>query len=421
MDHMSNLSRSIGVKQGDLAQNAADTPDGLPSLDSLGAPSPLPRPQAQPSLEAPGIGGNRRPISDDPRHPVQSEQVAAYFSRTGNLAGKDVEAQAVEIANAMRSLKTEPGKPKNVLILETSGPAAGSYVEELRKSLPLALAMVPEKDRPELRFFISDGRPVLPKPKEESSPNDFANYLMEINKPKGRGLVDIDDSIVNARRAVPNWANPQVVDYFIRERVEPAIALAKEFGVSQVVIDDHIGIPKDQKNARPPVDSMTNFRVVNGEQGKPLTQSQAVDKVTDAYERVLDKVRESGLKTGISSVTDPEGAKAYGIDMNRLARKSDSIEIQAYRSDARAVANLTDKLYDAIASPSGFEQYRGVTEFKFALVTRANKVDLSENTLIGQQKAIDDFQERIGRLYRRNGEDPPKVTTSLWPYQGFYK
>jgi hypothetical protein len=422
MDRMSNTMKIAAPRQGELAQSPGDTPDNLPSLDALGAPDSLSRPQGKPALEMPVADGVKRPISDDPRHPVQSQEVAAYYSRTGNLTGLDTEAQAHAIANAMRSLKTEPGKPPNVLILETSGPAAGSYVEELRKSLPLALAMVPERERPELRFFISDGRPVLPARGESESPNDFANHLIALNKPpnQGRGLVDRDMSIANADRGVPNWANPRVVEYFIRERVEPAIALAKEFGVKQVVVDDHIGIPKDNKDSNPPVRSMSYFRAINGEDNKPLSRKEAVDLITGAYDQVLDRIRNAGLKTGLSSVTDPDGALAYGIDMNRLARKSDTIEIQAYRSDAQAVRKLTDKLYEEIASHFD-RQYRDVDEFKFALVTRANKKDLSETTLIGQQKAIEDFEERVARLYRRNGEEPPKVTTSLWAHQNFYR
>lgn len=418
---MSNLTRSMAVKpQGDLEARSADTPDSLPSLDSLGPPGASPRLQTLPSLDSQGEERTKTPISNDPRHPVQSHEVSAYFSRTGNLDGRDTAAQAEAIASAMLSLRSKPGEPRNVLLLEASGPAGGSYVDELRKSLPIALSMVPEHQRPELRLFISDGRPVLPARGEEQSRNEFANYLIELNKPpnQGRGLVDRDMSIPNVDRAVPNWGNPAVTDYFIRERVEPAIQLARQFGIEQIIVDDHIGIPKDT-DANPPVRSMTYFRRLNGENGKPLSQAGANDLVTGAYEQVLEKIKSSGLKTGLSSVAEPQSALAFGIDIDRLAKKTDAIEIQAYRSDAQAVRRITENLYQSIASH--FEQYRDVSEFKFALVTRANKRDLTETTLIGQQEAIEAFERRVQRLYNKHGEDPPKTTTSLWAHQNFYK
>ena len=115
--------------------------------------------------------------------------------------------------------------PGKVLLIETTGPLEGSYVEELRKSLPKALEMVPPSERLEIRFFVSDGRPVMANPARTDAPhNSFADYLQELNnKRRGSGIVYADRSLPNVDRAIPNWGNPQVVDHFIRERIEPLL------------------------------------------------------------------------------------------------------------------------------------------------------------------------------------------------------
>ena len=80
---------------------------------------------------------------------------------------------------------------------------------------------------------------------------------------------------------------------------------------------------------------------------------------------------------------------------------------------------MTNELYDNIRD--NFDQYKDVKEFKIALTTRANGVDLSEQELIRQQRVIDAFQGQLNTLYQNRGATPPDVGTSLWAHQHFYK
>jgi hypothetical protein len=387
------------------------------------------QPQLSDLERTPGL---RQPISDDTRHPVKSEGASVYFSRTGNLAGLSVEQQSQKLSEAM--LSVGPGK---VLLLEASGPAGGSYVEELRRALPKALEMVPPDKRPEIRFFVSDGRPVIRAPEDPnaepslSAPkqerNAFADYLIALNREKpGSGMVDRDSSIAGVDRGIPNWGNPKVVDYFMRERIEPAIALAKEFGIKSIVLDDHIGITPD--NPQKGIDTMSSFKRANGLDPRDRSSDAAVQEIiTGVYRQGLQRIKDAGLEAGFSSAAEPgrntdnglTGSLKYGIRTNSLASLTDTIEIQGYRNDAKTVKGMTDSLLESIRG--NFGQYVEVKEIKVALVTRANGKNLSEQTLIEQQAAIDTFEKQINALYRSQNKEPPKVTTSLWPYQEFYK
>jgi hypothetical protein len=355
----------------------------------------------------------KQPISDSREHPVNSLDSSVYFSRTGNLIGLSPERQAETLANAMRSLG--PGK---VLLIETTGPLGGSYVEELRKSLPEALKMVPPSERPEIRFFVSDGRPVMANPdRPDAEHNPFADYLQGLNKEKsGSGIVYADRS-QNVTRAVPNWGNPDVVDYFIRERIQPTIALARELGIKSVVVDDHIGVPPDNKSKD--TYPMSAFKVANGLPEGPQSDPKVQQIITGVYGKVLRTIDDAGLNAGLSSAADPAGSLRFGIDMAKLAPLANTIEIQGYRAEASQVQAMTNKLFENIRD--NFDQYKDVKEFKIALTTRANGVDLSEQELIRQQKVIDGFQEQLNGLYKKRGVEPPDVGTSLWAHQHFYK
>ncbi|MGN6151777.1 MAG: XVIPCD domain-containing protein [Lysobacteraceae bacterium] len=357
--------------------------------------------------QARSVPDNSVPISENPGHPVNAQGASVYFSRTGNLVGLTPEQQTEALAEAIRS--TGPGK---VLLLEASGPRDGSYVEELRRTLPAALAQVPPEQRPEIRLFVSDGRPVIGKPDDPNGPhNAFADFLQGLDRTRpGSGIVQEDNS-QSVTRAVPNWGNPQVVDYYLRERVQPAIQLARELGIGSVVVDDHIGVP--------PGAAMTAFKQANGLAPNASSDRQVQDIVTGAYGRVLQTIDDAGLKSGLSVAADPAGAQRFGIDIARLAPRTDTIEIQGYRETAAQVQTMTDRLYENIRD--NFDRYRGVDEFKIALTTRANGVDLSEQTLVDQQRVIDRFEERLGGLYRSHGVEPPKVGTSLWAHQNFYE
>jgi hypothetical protein len=105
--------------------------------------------------------------------------------------------------------------------------------------------------------------------------------------------------------------------------------------------------------------------------------------------------------------------------MAKLAPLANTIEIQGYRAEASQVQAMTNKLFENIRD--NFDQYKDVKEFKIALTTRANGVDLSEQELIRQQKVIDGFQEQLNGLYKKRGVEPPDVGTSLWAHQHFYK
>jgi hypothetical protein len=383
-----------------------------PQLDQSNMPQ-LAQAQTQPTLDIDRTN-IKQPISDSREHPVNSPDSSVYFSRTGNLVGLTPERQAETLANAMRSLG--PGK---VLLIETTGPLEGSYVNELRQSLPKALEMVPPSERPEIRFFVSDGRPVMANPSRPESPhNPFADYLQGLNNEKpNSGIVYADKSLPNVDRAVPNWGNPQVVDYFIRERIEPTIALAKELGITSIMVDDHIGVPPD--NNKTGVKTMTHFKTANGLAEDQSSDRQVQNIITGVYGQVMRKIDESGLHAGLSSAADPVGSLRFGIDMARLAPRVDTIEIQGYRPQASQLQAMTDKLYDNIRD--NFDKYKDVKEFKIALTTRANGVDLSEQELIRQQKVIDNFQEQLGGLYQKQGIQAPNVSTSLWAHQHFYK
>jgi hypothetical protein len=355
----------------------------------------------------------KRPISNDREHPVNSPDASVYFSRTGNLAGLSPERQTEVLANAMRSVG--PGK---VLLIETTGPLQGSYVEELRKSLPEALKQVPPEQRPEIRFFVSDGRPVMANDARPNDPhNPFADHLQGLNNQKaGSGIVYADRS-QSVARAIPNWGNPEVVDYFIRERVQPTIALAKELGIQSVVVDDHIGVPPNNKAT----DSypMSAFKRANGLADTPSTDRQVQNIITGVYGRVLDTVKDAGLNAGLSSAADPVGSLRFGIDMAKLAPLTNTIEIQGYRPEAAQVQAMTGKLLENIRD--NFEQYKDVKEIKIALTTRANGVNLSEQELIRQQDIIERLQVQVNALYEKRGATPPDVSTSLWAHQHFYK
>jgi hypothetical protein len=390
-----------------------------PKLDSSNTLQPT-LSQAAQNLDLQREPGVKRPISDHPDHPVNTKDTTVYYSRTGNIAGLDPERQAEKLADAMRSLG--PGK---VLVLESSGPAAGSYVEELRKSLPKALAMVPEDQRPDIRLFVSDGRAVLPagwnkKPGPDELPpvadNEFANFLMGLEqKKKGSGIVDTDKMSDGRERAVPNWANPEVADYFLKQRIEPAIALAKELGLKSVVMDDHIGIPPDNPNGKPPTFMMSNFKKANG----GLSSGEVENIVTGIYKQGLQKINDAGLDAGLSTAAEPRGALRFGIDMNKLAGLSDTIEIQAYRPQLSSISGMTNNLLENIRT--NFDQYKDVKEIKVALTTAPSGVKLTENDLIKQQDVIDVLRSQINLEYKQRGLEPPKVSTSLWAHQHFYK
>ncbi|MFZ5638653.1 MAG: peptidoglycan-binding domain-containing protein, partial [Pseudomonadota bacterium] len=370
-----------------------DEPTGLPGSTLAQAPS-TPDTQRVPDI--------KQPISENPGHPVNSQGVNVYYSRTGNLVGASEQQQIERLADAMRSVG-----PGNVLLLEAGGPRDGSYVEELRRTLPAALAMVPADQRPELRLFVSDGRPVLGNPNEPGGPNnDFATFLKGLDRARpGSGSV-AEDTSQGVTRLVPNWNNPQVVDEFIRTRVQPATQLARELGIGTVVVDDHIGIPTTAVGA---------FKSANGF----TSDAQVQNAITGAYDRVLSTIDDAGLRSGLSSAADPAGSLRMGIDIARLAPRTESIEIQGYRAQASQVQEMTDRLYTNIRD--NFEQYRGVDEFKIALTTRANGVNLSEQELIAQQRVIDRFEERLGTLYRSHNAEPPRVDTSLWAHQNFFE
>jgi hypothetical protein len=393
----------------------------MPSLP-ITSPGQLDQPnlaQSTPSNDPQTLGLERastikQPISDNPEHPVNSRDASVYYSRTGNLIGLTPEKQADALADTMRSLG--PGK---TLLIETTGPLGGSYVDELRKSLPEALKMVPASERPEIRFFVSDGRPVLANPaRPDAEHNPFADYLQGLNKEKpGSGLVYLDRSLPQVDRGIPNWGNPQVVDYFIKERIEPTIALAKELGIKSVVVDDHIGVPPD--NPSRDIFPMSAFKKANGLAENSSSDRQVQNIITGAYSRALTKINDAGLDAGLSSATDPAGSLRFGIDMAKLAPLTNTIEIQGYRPEIAQLQSVTNKLYDNIRD--NFDQYKDVKEIKIALTTRANGVDLTESKLIGQQNVIEAFQENINKLYRKNGAEPPDVSTSLWAHQHFYK
>ncbi len=395
---------SLSIGQPKLDQPQPDQPNSLQ----------LTQAQNQIALGIERTPGVKQPISDNREHPVNSLDSSVYFSRTGNLAGLSTEKQTETLANAMRSVG--PGK---VLLIETTGPLQGSYVEELRKSLPKALEMVPPSERPEIRFFVSDGRPVMANPsRPEAAHNSFADYLQGLNKEKsGSGIVYADRSLPNVDRAVPNWGNPQVVDYFIRERIEPTIALAKELGIKSVMVDDHIGVPPDNKSKD--IYPMSAFKKANGLAEDQSSDRQVQNIITGAYGQVLRKIDDAGLNAGLSTAADPVGSLRFGIDMAKLAPLTSTIEIQGYRPQASQLQAMTDKLYDNIRD--NFDQYKDVKEFKVALTTRANGVDLSEQELIRQQKVIDTFQEKLSGLYQKRDVEPPNVSTSLWAHQNFYK
>lgn len=355
----------------------------------------------------------KQTISENKLHPVNSLDSSVYYSRTGNLVGLTSERQTEALADTLRSVG--PGK---VLLIETVGPLGGSYVEELRRSLPQALKMVPESERPEIRFFVSDGRPVLPNPNNPNTEyNQFSDYLTGLNQEKrGSGMVDRDTSLPNIDRGIPNWGNPKVVDYFIKERIDPTIALAKELGIKSIVVDDHIGVPPDKGDSK----TTTNFKKANGLTAGRDTDDEFQNIITGAYGQVFKKIKDAGLDAGLSVPDQVDGSKKnFGIDVNKLAPLTDSIEIQAYRPSADLVEKMTDNLFSNISK--NFEQYKNVEEIKVALVTRASGVDLSEAELIKQQKVIDAFQEDINTLYRARNIEPPNVGTSLWAHQNFYK
>ena len=389
---------------------------GSPSLDQPGAvvnllpktpPNNVPTtpPQSNDLQRTPGI---KQPISDRPDHPVNSEGANVYFSRTNNLAGLSPEKQTEALANAMRSVG--PGK---VLLLETTGPKEGSYVAELRKSLPKALEMVPPSERPEIRFFISDGRPAIKDPaKPSSTHNEFGDYLQTLNREKpGSGMVYTDNSL-GVPRAVPNWANDKVFDRF-KTGIQETITLAKELGIRSVVVDDHVGIPPDNPNKG--IYSMTAFKTANG-----LTTDKEVQNiVTGRYSQVLSMIKDAGLQPGLSTAADPAGSLRFGIDVTKLAPITNSIEMQGYRAEAAQVQKMASNLVDTIRN--NFEQYQNVGEIKIALITRANGVDLSEQELVRQQKVITDLQQDLNKLFKQHSATPPHVTTSLWTHQGFYK
>jgi hypothetical protein len=383
-----------------------------PQLDQSSTPQ-LAQAQTQPNLDI-DRANIKQPISDNREHPVNSPDSSVYFSRTGNLVGLTPEQQTETLANTMRSLG--PGK---VLLIETTGPLQGSYVEELRQSLPKALEMVPASERPEIRFFVSDGRPVMANPNRPDAPhNSFADYLQGLDREKpNSGIVYEDKSLPNVDRAVPNWGNQAVVDYFIRERIEPTIALAKELGIGSIMVDDHIGVPPD--NNQTGVKTMTHFKRANGLAEDQSSDRQVQNIITGVYGQVLRKIDEAGLNAGLSSAADPVGSLRFGIDMARLAPRTDTIEIQGYRPQASQLQAMTDKLYDNVRD--NFDKYKDVKEFKVALTTRANGVDLSEQELISQQRIIDNFQGQLNGLYREQGVQAPNVSTSLWAHQHFYK
>jgi hypothetical protein len=355
------------------------------------------------------------PISSDPRHPVNSTRSNVYLSRTDNLIGLTPQAQAAVLVDAMRSV----GRG-NVLLLEASGPRNGSYTDELRVAMREAFNQVPKEQRPEIRLFISDGRPVVGGPNQPNDPtaprNDFGQFLQTLETQKKNSGIAVADDSQNNPRVIPNWRNPEVVDYFINNRVQPAIALARDLGITNIVVDDHMGVPPKQMPT-----FMQNTGITNN--------AQAVNTITGAYEQVFGAIRAGGMTPGLSTAADPAGNLGFGIDTKRLAGnrdnpdnrngRADTIEIQAYRQTPALVGTMLDNLYNDVSR--NFEQYRNIKEFNIALTTRANNVNLTPDTLIQQQALVDKFEVRIQQLYRDNKAQVPQVNTSLWAHQHFYQ
>jgi hypothetical protein len=164
---------------------------------------------------------------------------------------------------------------------------------------------------------------------------------------------------------------------------------------------------------------MSAFKVANGLPEGPQSDPKVQQIITGVYGKVLRTIDDAGLNAGLSSAADPAGSLRFGIDMAKLAPLANTIEIQGYRAEASQVQAMTNKLFENIRD--NFDQYKDVKEFKIALTTRANGVDLSEQELIRQQKVIDGFQEQLNGLYKKRGVEPPDVGTSLWAHQHFYK
>ena len=339
-----------------------------------------------------------RPISDHPEHPANSKNASVYYSRTDNLVGLSTDQQAIKLADAMRSIG--PGK---VMLLETAGPRGGSYVKELAAALPKALEMIPPSERPEIRFFISDGRPSAAlKPGDPHNP--FADHLQSLNREKkDSGTAAYDQT--NGARLVPNWGNDKVFEYFQAE-VRETIELAKKLGIKSVLIDDHMGVPAKL---------MPQFKDTLGLK----SDAEAQQIITGRYQQVLGMIRGAGLETGISSAGSPRESLQFGIDLVKLAPFADTIEIQAYREKLTSVQGMTADLYKSIQD--NFDKFKNTKEIKLALVPAPNKIKLSENELIQYQKEINNFQKQVEKLYEQRGVTPPKVTTSLWAHQNFYK
>ncbi len=359
----------------------------------------------QPSQPVTSVPDLKLPVSTNPNHPVNSPGSNVYFSRTDNLVGLSPEKQAEILIETMRSMG--PGK---VLLVEASGPRNGSYTNELGVALRTAMDKVPEGQRPEIRLFISDGRPVVADPKQANDPtaprNDFTTFLQGLEAQKKNSGIAVTDNSQGVPRVIPNWNNPEVVDYFMRERVQPTIALAQSLGIKSIVVDDHIGVPVAQMPEFMRVNRMTNT-------------GQAVEAVSGAYEQVFGAIRGAGINPGLSTAGDPAKNLEFGIDTKRLADDVSRIEIQAYRQTPELVGTMLNNLYNDVSR--NFEQYRDVKEFNIALVNRANNINLTPDVLIQQQGLINKFEERIGALYTSKGEKAPDVSTSLWAHQHFYQ
>jgi hypothetical protein len=342
----------------------------------------------------------KQPISASKDHPVNQPDNTIYLSRTGNFNVGGRLLDEVERTKITEDVLRRAG-PNGRLAIEADG-SYGSYIAEVMplltgRSSPGALATIPPDQRPDISFLLSGGRPLLN--------TDFGQV---VTSGEGREVGRTTDQ--NVTRVVPNWANASVATAYM-SRVDDVIAQAKVGGLRpNITVDDHMGVPPAM---------MSTFKALNGLAPTERSDVAAQKIITGRIGEIADKAHANGGDFTLSLVGNPKDARKFGVDPFLIGNKIDVLEMQLYRESPENVKQNLEVAFNELKDR--LSELPNMKEIRVALTTRANGHNLTESELIGQQKEVNAFETRLVALYRSQGLEPPKVTTSLWQYSSFYK
>jgi hypothetical protein len=350
----------------------------------------------------------RKPISNDPNHPVNQPDRTIYFPRTNNLAAGDtVFSSAVQRQNLTSALLNAGTSGRvSVEVQGSYGRYDGAALALLNQkssivagkpTLAGVLEAIPPNKRPKLEFLISGARPTTD-----------SLFGQETRKVPNAMLGVTHDQ--NVDRYAANWGNSSIFNTYLNE-VTDIVKQVKARGLQpNMVLDDHFGVPPLM---------MENFKKLNGLPPGARGDLPAQRIVTGRIGQIADAAHADGGLFTLSLVGPPPDARKFGVNPYLIGEKIDVLEMQIYRESPQSVKNNLDIALNDMRGH--LKELPNLKEVRIALTTKANGHSLTEAELIGQQKEINSFRINLTKLYQSQGLTPPKVTTSLWENSNFYK